>query len=131
MDNIKVTVDAATFTDQLAFGMGMIARDYRGELIQDRSLLQHEVVSPELAEAMAMKEALSWIKSNRWNRVIVEADCLSVVQAIRSKVYMSSPFGVVIEECKNIMQVLNDVLLVFIRRLLTWLLTFTFQCLVS
>lgn len=59
IDNIKVTVDAALFRDRSAFGMGMIARDCRGELIQANSKLQQEVVSPDLAEAMAMKEALS------------------------------------------------------------------------
>lgn len=50
----------------------------------------------------------------------VEADCFSVVQAIRSTVLMFSPFGLVIKECKEIMKELNDVSLFFIRR--TWLL---------
>lgn len=37
VDTIKVTVDAATFEDQSVFGFGIIARDYRGELVQAKN----------------------------------------------------------------------------------------------
>lgn len=96
--------------------MGMIACDHKGELILARSLFKHEYATPVFAEAMAMREALSWIKSNSWNQVIIETDCLVVVQGIRSKVSMQSPFGVVIEECKKLLNDLNEVSLFFIRR---------------
>lgn len=42
---------------------------------------------------MAVKEALSWVKDKQWREVVIETDCLVVVQAIRSKVPMTSPFS--------------------------------------
>ncbi|XP_074374117.1 uncharacterized protein LOC141714499 [Apium graveolens] len=113
---IKVTVDAAIFRDQMWFGTGMVARDERGELLEAKSRLHNGVVSPELAEDMTMKEALSWIKARTWIQVIIEADCLTVVQVIRSKISIESPFGVVIKKCKSIMLELNDISLIFIKR---------------
>lgn len=95
---------------------GMVARDDKRELLQVKSRLQNGVVSPELAEAMTMKEALSWIRARTWRQVTIEADCPTVVQANCSKLSMESPFGVVIAECKSIILELNDISLNVIRR---------------
>lgn len=53
-NTIKVSVDAVIFEDRGEIGFGIIEKDSEGELI----LVQHELVAPVLAEAMAIKEAL-------------------------------------------------------------------------
>lgn len=87
-NSVKVSVDAATFNDQGAFGIGLIARDDNGYLLQARSKLFQGMVDAAVAEIMAIKEALSWLIQMRWQEVILESDCLGVVQAIRSKAQM-------------------------------------------
>ena len=94
----------------------MVARDSYGELVQARTGLRHGQVKPELAEAMVVKEALSWIKIMNWPKVEIETDCLVVVQAFRSKVRLRSPFEMVIDECRRLTQSLNKIALLFIRR---------------
>lgn len=69
-----------------------------------------------MVEAIAIKEALSWVKQENWQQVVVESDCLMAVQAIRSKVSMISPFGRVIEECRQLLHVLNTSSVLFIKR---------------
>ncbi|XP_074359733.1 uncharacterized protein LOC141699810 [Apium graveolens] len=96
---IKVSVDATTFREYSGSGMGVIVID-----------------AGELAEALAIKEALSWIKNQGWQGVIVESDFLVAVQAIRSKAPMVSPFGRVIEACRAMLRDLNTVSLFFIKR---------------
>lgn len=58
-DTVKVTKDAAIFNDRGEYGMGLVVRDSNGDLIQTRTLLKVGMVSPEIAEALAVKEALS------------------------------------------------------------------------
>lgn len=116
IDTIKVTVDAAIFKNRGEFGFGLVARDCRGDLVLAKSVLHKGVASPELAEAMAVKEALSWIKSNGWFRVVLESDSLVTVQAIRSSEHMCSPFGLVVEECRQLLRLSNNIYLYFIRR---------------
>lgn len=41
-------------------------------------------VTPEMAEIMAIKEALSWIVNHDWPDVVLESDCSLAVQAIRA-----------------------------------------------
>lgn len=117
---VKVNVDAALFSEQMLFGAGMVSRDFRGDLIQARTVLSAGVVQPELAEVMAIKEALSWMEVKGWYEGILETDCLVAAQAIRSRVLMYSPFGVVVEECRALFSRLNKIILLFVDGLLIW-----------
>ncbi|KAL8146995.1 hypothetical protein AgCh_004640 [Apium graveolens] len=83
------------------------ARNDKGEVIYGRSESYQGNVRAEFAEAMAVKEALSWCKLNKWQETVIESDCLSVVQAVRSSIKMRSPFGHIIRECREILKEFN------------------------
>ncbi|XP_074355842.1 uncharacterized protein LOC141695501 [Apium graveolens] len=106
-NTVKVSVDAVLFTELSKYGIGLLARDDSGQVIQGRSEVYDGSVRPEIAEAIAVKEALSWIQVRGWKEVVVETDYLMVVQAIRSKVNMKSPFGSIILEYRRMIMGLN------------------------
>ncbi|KAM6552927.1 hypothetical protein CsatB_013689 [Cannabis sativa] len=116
INTIKVNVDAALFNSSNKYGCGVVARDHYGMLIQGKTLLLSGSPSPELAESIGIREALSWIKGHGWQHVIVETDCLTVVQALRSTIDMISPFGQVILECKELLSALKTVSVLFVKR---------------
>ncbi|KAL8093577.1 hypothetical protein AgCh_035457 [Apium graveolens] len=68
-------------------------------------------VKLEFALALAVKEALAWNKENKWEIMVIELDCLVVVQEIRSKVGMHSPFADIIMVCRKLVTALNIALL--------------------
>lgn len=115
-DVVKITVDAATFSDQGTCGIGIISRDHDGSLLGAKSKQYAEVLNPSMVEAMAIKEALSWAKDRQWSSVILESDCLLVVQLIRSATPMKSRFGQVIEDCRRLRSGFNNFELYFIKR---------------
>ncbi|XP_074352682.1 uncharacterized protein LOC141691828 [Apium graveolens] len=112
---VKVNVDAALFNEHVSFGVGMVARDGRGDLLQARTVVLNGLVQPELTEVMAIKEVLSWMETNGWQEGVIETYCLVAAQAIRSKVEMHSPFGVIVRECRQVLSRLNKVVLLFVR----------------
>lgn len=114
-DEVKIIVDATTFIEYSSFGVGLLARNNNGEVLLGKSELYQGDVRPNFAEALAVKEALSWCKANGWQRVIIESDCLTVVQAIRSEVIMLSPFGKIKVESRRMIKDLN-IKLFFIKR---------------
>ncbi|KAM6542133.1 hypothetical protein CsatB_006580 [Cannabis sativa] len=65
---------------------------------------------------MGVREALSWLKKKGWNRVTIESDSLTVVQALRSSLPMSSYFGGVISDCKTLLEGVSDVSILFVKR---------------
>lgn len=73
-------------------------------------------MAPVLEEAMAVKEALSWIDAMQWGKVVLVSDCLVIVQAIRSQTPMRSQFGSVIEDCRKYLRRLNKVSLFHVKR---------------
>ncbi|XP_074346607.1 uncharacterized protein LOC141685403 [Apium graveolens] len=79
------------------------------------------------AEAIGIREALSWIKveidkneettaCSLQHRMIVESDCQVAVKAVLKKERICSPFGGVIDECKSILESYNNKDIVFVKR---------------
>lgn len=66
VSKIKVSVDEEIFGEENSYGIGMVARDDRGKMIQARTVCKDCLITPEHAEAMAIKEALSWVKDKEW-----------------------------------------------------------------
>ncbi|XP_074347097.1 uncharacterized protein LOC141685920 [Apium graveolens] len=60
-NKIKISVDAAVFDDHGGVGFGLVARNSAGELCEAKAVFQRGLYSPVEAEAMAFKEALSWM----------------------------------------------------------------------
>lgn len=89
--------------------------DHLGKFVSAISSCRAGDVVPELAEALGLKEALNWIKRNRWIKAQVETDSLLVIQAIRGQLYQESYFGGVILECLSIWETLPNVSIVFVK----------------
>lgn len=81
-DVIKVTVDATLFAEQCVYGFGLVVRDNTSALVCAKSRSKKGNVSSDYAEVMAIKEALSWIKENQWNKAQLESDNMVMVQVI-------------------------------------------------
>uniref|UniRef100_A0A803QEM2 RNase H type-1 domain-containing protein n=1 Tax=Cannabis sativa TaxID=3483 RepID=A0A803QEM2_CANSA len=112
-NNYKINVDAATFVEKNRFGYGWVLRDARGQVLHARTRSWSGYCEPVLAEALGVKEALSWIKASKITKVTIETDSLIVVQAFRSSVTFTSPFGCCIKKCKRMFFRFNQCLFMF------------------
>ena len=104
----KINNDAAVFGSSNRYSYAFAARNHKGELIEARSSCKEGYTVPECAETMGIREALSWIKDKNLSGVIVETDCLVAVQAIRSSATLFSYFGVLVQECRNLLKETKD-----------------------
>uniref|UniRef100_A0A803PB46 RNase H type-1 domain-containing protein n=1 Tax=Cannabis sativa TaxID=3483 RepID=A0A803PB46_CANSA len=71
--------DAATFADQNKFGYGWVRCDSGGHVLQARTGSWDGCVNLALAEALGVKEVLSWIKESKLSHVTMESDSLITV----------------------------------------------------
>ncbi|XP_074336623.1 uncharacterized protein LOC141673782 [Apium graveolens] len=115
---VEVNCDAVIFENSNSYNYAFVIRNHLGQFIEPRSKCLQGQASPELAEVVGVREALSWIKENQYSEVDVESDCQQVVQAIQSFISCLSYFGRVIEECRLLLVSLKDrnVLFRFIKR---------------
>ncbi|KAM6565218.1 hypothetical protein CsatB_025216 [Cannabis sativa] len=116
LNKIKVNIDGALFEQKGRFGVGCVARDHHGTMVEAFKKGKVGYVQPEIAEIIGIKEALSWIAIHPWDSVVLETDNLVCVQAVQSKVFMSSQFGLIVQDVKNLLLTLSFVELYFVKR---------------
>ncbi|KAL8104689.1 hypothetical protein AgCh_028771 [Apium graveolens] len=117
-ETVKVNTDAALFENSNCYSYAMVARDHTGAMLEAVSCCRPGRPNPELAEAVGIREALSWVKQKSWPSTIVESDCLGAIQAIRCSSIHLSYLGRVIDECKQLLSDLEsrNVTLKFVKR---------------
>lgn len=80
---IKVNVDAALFEENGGTGVASVARDAAENFLKARSSWFEGLRVPREAEALGLKEALSWARESNFRRCIFETD--SQVLAVACK----------------------------------------------
>lgn len=109
-------MDAALFHNEQRYGYGAVARDHNGTFLEAKAAGFVGSITAEMAEALGFKEALSWVKTKQWREVILETDCIRVVQAMRSPIVLASTFGLVIEDCKKLVHDIANAEYYFVKR---------------
>jgi ribonuclease HI len=101
---IKCNIDAALLSDQGCFGVGMCLRNSRGYFIKALTKWYESVPprSPPLgAEALGLRDAISWLGQLGLSKVHIELDCKLVVDSIIDN---HSEFGNIMATCKVMLQ---------------------------
>lgn len=62
-----------------------------------------------LAEAMAIREALSWMAKFRYSNVMLKSDAKVVVKAINNSDILHSELGLIIDDCTSLLAQLYNV----------------------
>jgi ribonuclease HI len=99
-------------------GVGVVIRDHIGNCLVACNQLLDEVTPPEIAEALAVRCALTLARDEGLNKVILASDCISVVQRINSSARDRSLIGVVVEDIKAMAATMSSVTVHHISRLL-------------
>ena len=99
---VCVNVDAAIFPAEHRMGWGAVIRDHLGALKLACSEGLAGITSPEIAEAVAIRNALMVSKDNGFNDIILLSDCLSIIQRILSPVRDRSSVGSVVSDIKKL-----------------------------
>jgi hypothetical protein len=77
-------------------GVGVVIRNHHGKCLVASSELIFEVTASELAEALAVRRAISLAGDEGFGRLQVVSDCLSFIQRINSTTTDRSTVGVVV-----------------------------------
>ena len=118
---MTINVDAATFKNhKFSFKtcVGFVVRDHRGDFIAAGCQCQliQRFDDPELAEAVAIRRAVSFPSEHNLQQVVMASDCFSVIKKIRSKVYDRSNVGVIVQDVKNLICENPSVTLTYVSR---------------
>uniref|UniRef100_A0ACD5ZWQ4 Uncharacterized protein n=1 Tax=Avena sativa TaxID=4498 RepID=A0ACD5ZWQ4_AVESA len=97
---LLLNVDAAIFEAVGLMGAGMVVRDSMGIFVMACRFQMQGVVSPEHAEALALKRTIRLAHEEGYDRVLFASDCLSLVQRLHSASPDRSMVGLVVDDIK-------------------------------
>ena len=116
-DWLKCNVDAAIFEAEKMIGMGRVIRDHNGVFVATKMLSkEHSSACVRLVEALSLREALSWIKDLKMQKIHVEVDALLIVQARSSPNFDNTVFALTIDDCRLLLNEIVQCKISHIRR---------------
>ncbi|KAH9684396.1 reverse transcriptase domain-containing protein [Citrus sinensis] len=113
---VKCNVDAAVFASQGKIGIGCVIRNSQGGFLAARCVEVVGNFGAREAEALSIREALSWMKELHFPCVIIEMDCLQVFRALVEEFSSPNGFGLIIEDCRALVKFIGEVQFSFVCR---------------
>lgn len=112
---VKINVDAACREGTCQIGVACVVRDEHGKFLRVRvNLIQGRAYARE-AEALSLKEALSWVKDWRVDKCIFESDAKLLVDAFSGRQGRSF-FDTIVDDCRELLKHFVEVSIVFVHR---------------
>ncbi|KAK6126674.1 hypothetical protein DH2020_039582 [Rehmannia glutinosa] len=100
----KCNVDAALSRHKNSTGIAMVVRDDNGEFVVARTVVFQGLYEVREAEAIGIREALSWTKNLGFQQLIIETDAKYVVDGLVSLEPGISEFDNILKECQILLQ---------------------------
>lgn len=112
---VKINVDAGQVGDRGA-GLGVVCRDHEGSVLGCVAVQTQAGWEARIAEAQTVLEGVRFAVQWRHSHVIIESDCLQLIQAIQNPVLGVSDFHLVVEDILALSSRLLDVVWSFVKR---------------
>ncbi|XP_042985441.1 uncharacterized protein LOC122314103 [Carya illinoinensis] len=114
---LKLNVDGAMLYDQQKAGVGVILRDDKGEVLVACSKLEKEMISSEFIEATAMLRGLHFCAQWGVSKLILESDCLVLVNDLLSESENFTELGVLMQDIRRMLNGFQEVKVSHVNRL--------------
>ena len=98
VSKFKLNFDVAVFTDLECSGMGVIIRNEKGKVMGAKSAKGPRVMDSLEVEALACRDAIEFAVDIGLSDIVIEGDCLQVINAIKACKVNLSWLGHVIED---------------------------------
>ncbi|KAK6157968.1 hypothetical protein DH2020_005282 [Rehmannia glutinosa] len=113
---LKCNVDASLCMNSKSTGVGMVLRNDEGDFLVARTMVFHGQFQIREAEAIGVREALSWIIGMGFGQAIVETDAKVVVDALAMAKNGDSEYDIILSDCRMFLSSEPDLSVAFVGR---------------
>ncbi|XP_019197196.1 PREDICTED: uncharacterized protein LOC109191080 [Ipomoea nil] len=111
----KLNTDVAVSTLNRSMGFGWVLRNDTGQFVAAECIPGKGVFTPKEAEAMAIREALSWIKREGITHLQIESDALEIIQSLKQNDEDSS-CDLILLDIKDLLRSIHHVAISYVSR---------------
>lgn len=113
---VKCNVDAAFFLQANDMGLGIIVWDDKGNVLVYHSSVIPGCASIREGEALGLLDAIPWVWTLGFSKIIFELGAKVVVKAVQSSCLNISEFGSLIQRCREILHLESNFSICFVWR---------------
>ncbi|XP_042983365.1 uncharacterized protein LOC122312778 [Carya illinoinensis] len=114
---LKVNVDGAIFADQRKAGIGVVLRDTNGAILMAASKIEMEVDEAATIEAIAILRGIQLSLPLGIPKLIIETDCLHVVQELQSSEASYASVGNLFADINHLMMRFQEAQVIHVNRM--------------
>ncbi|XP_071924943.1 uncharacterized protein [Coffea arabica] len=115
-EEIRLYTDAAISAKRVRTGQGIIARNWKGQLLKAKGIVTQGKGSASEVEARAVRNALLMATQAGWTQIIVHTDCKSVVEQITKRKEYDYTTATILEDVQELSLAFEKCSFVFIPR---------------
>ncbi|XP_027070497.2 uncharacterized protein [Coffea arabica] len=115
-EEIRLYTDAAISAKRVRTGQGIIARNWKGQLLKAKGIVTQGKGSASEVEARAVRNALLMATQAGWTQIIVHTDCKSVVEQITKRKEYDYTTATILEDVQELSLTFEKCSFVFIPR---------------
>ncbi|XP_019160455.1 PREDICTED: uncharacterized protein LOC109157025 [Ipomoea nil] len=105
---LKLNTDASLDASTESMSLGWVLRDHEGVFLAAKNMHLQGIYTVNKAEAIGLREALSWLKGMGMGGVDVEMDSQNVFYSLSNPSF-SSTFGIIIDDVKELTSMIDNV----------------------
>ncbi|XP_074317845.1 uncharacterized protein LOC141653877 [Silene latifolia] len=114
-DFVKINVDAGV-KEGVGVSVGVVCRDERGKVLWGISMGQNLAWEAHIAEVSVVFEGVREAVRRGHSRIVVESDCLAVIEALKKKANGRSMFSLLLDDIFFLCNSFSSVLWSYTRR---------------
>ncbi|XP_071923058.1 uncharacterized protein [Coffea arabica] len=113
---VRINTDAAISAKMVRTGLGIVARNWRGDLVKARGISRRKKGEAATEESLAIRSALEMAQAAGWTKIEVQSDCRNVVSSINAGNVQDCKLQTILEDIEALKTSFDSCIFSFVPR---------------
>nr|XP_027071698.1 uncharacterized protein LOC113696490 [Coffea arabica] len=113
---VRINTDAAISAKMVRIGLGIVARNWRGDLVKVRGISRRKKGEAATEESLAIRSALEMAQAAGWTKIEVQSDCRNVVSSINAGNVQDCKLQTILEDIEALKTSFDSCIFSFVPR---------------
>ncbi|XP_027087538.1 uncharacterized protein [Coffea arabica] len=113
---VRINTDAAISAKMVRTGLGIVARNWRGDLVKVRGISRRKKGEAATEESLAIRSALDMAQAAGWTKIEVQSDCRNIVSSINAGNVQDCKLQTILEDIEALKTSFDSCIFSFVPR---------------
>ncbi|XP_071923104.1 uncharacterized protein [Coffea arabica] len=114
---VRINTDAAISAKMVRTGLGIVARNWRGDLVKVRGISRRKRGETATEESLAIRSAPEMAQDAGWTKIEVQSDCRNIVRSINAGNVQDRKLQTILEDIEALKTSFDSCIFSFVPRI--------------